>query len=61
MDAPSRPPVRADEPAGIASNLMGAPYDTLDERSRKVARHVAAREHISRNVAEDFPDRTRFG
>ncbi|MDQ3271545.1 MAG: DUF1003 domain-containing protein [Pseudomonadota bacterium] len=36
----------------IASHL-GMPYDTLDEAARKVARHVAARQHISRNTADD--------
>lgn len=32
---------------------MGVPYGTLDERTRKVARHVAERKHIARNLAQD--------
>lgn len=28
-------------PDEIAATLMGVPYGTLDERTRKVARHVA--------------------
>jgi uncharacterized membrane protein len=32
----------------VATHLLGAPYDTLDERTQKVARHVAERRHIAR-------------
>jgi uncharacterized membrane protein len=39
----------------IATGLLGAPYASLDERTRKVARHVAKREHIARPVHDD-PD-----
>jgi uncharacterized membrane protein len=35
----------------IASQLLGAPYDELDERTQRVARHVAERRHIVRPLA----------
>src|SRR5690242_9419762 len=35
----------------IATNLLGVPYASLDERTQRVARHVAERRHIARNVA----------
>ena len=38
----------------IAAKLWGVPYEALDERARKVARHIAGRTHIARNVAEEF-------
>lgn len=40
------------KPEEIARHL-GMTYDSLDEATRKVARHVAARQHISRNTAEE--------
>lgn len=40
------------KPEEIARQL-GMPYESLDEATRKVARHVAARQHISRNTADD--------
>ena len=42
------------KPEDIASRLMGSPYESLSERARGVARHVAGRTHIARNVAEHF-------
>jgi uncharacterized membrane protein len=41
------------KPDEIAARLLGAAYDTLDERARKVARHVAQRTHIARDLAKD--------
>jgi uncharacterized membrane protein len=38
----------------IATSLLGAAYDTLDERAKKVAQHVAQRTHIARNIAQDL-------
>jgi uncharacterized membrane protein len=32
---------------------MGTPYEGLDERAKKVARHVAERKHIARDVTKD--------
>jgi len=42
------------KPDEIAAKLLGAPYEALDERAKKVARHVAGRTHIARNLAKDF-------
>lgn len=47
------------KPEDIASRLMGSPYESLSERARGVARHVAGRTHIARNVAEHFAATTR--
>jgi uncharacterized membrane protein len=41
------------KPDEIASKLLGVPLESLDERTRKVAHHVAGRKHIARNLAED--------
>ena len=49
------------KPDEIASKLLGMPYETLDEQSQKVARHVAGRRHIARNTAADFGARPAFG
>lgn len=38
----------------IAAKLLGTSYGGLDERTRKVARHVAERRHIARNLPEEF-------
>ena len=38
----------------IATNFLGATYDALDERAKKVAQHVAQRTHIARNIAQDL-------
>jgi uncharacterized membrane protein len=46
------------KPEDIASRLMGAPYQSLSERARRVAQHVAGRKHIARNVAETFEPTT---
>ena len=37
----------------IATQLLGTGYDALDARAQKVARHVAARTHIARNLAHE--------
>ena len=44
---------KADE---IAAKLMGVPYEKLDERAKNVARHVAGRKHIARDVTKAFID-----
>ncbi len=49
------------QPDDIAAQLLGQPYATLDERTRTVTRHVAARKHIARNVAKDFDAHPSFG
>lgn len=44
----------------IAAKFLGAPYATLDARAQRVARHVAGRTPIARNVGKDF-DSTTLG
>jgi uncharacterized membrane protein len=49
------------KPADVAEKLLGATYDTLDERTKKVARHIAGRKHIARNTAEELDAQTTVG
>ena len=49
------------KPDEIAAKLLGLPYASLDERAKKVARHIAGRTHIARNVAKDFDAKPSFG
>jgi uncharacterized membrane protein len=53
--------LRMHRPEEVASKLMGATYETLDERTQNVARHIAGRKHIARNLAEDPEGRAPFG
>jgi uncharacterized membrane protein len=39
-------------PVDWTDRLLGAPYESLDERTQRVARHVAGRKHIARNTAK---------
>jgi len=41
------------KPDEISSRLLGMPYEALDARAQKVARHIAERKHIARNLAMD--------
>ncbi len=45
----------------VATKLLGMPYESLDEAARKVARHVAKRTHIVRNLARDTGARPTLG
>jgi uncharacterized membrane protein len=45
----------------IAAQFLGTGYDSLDERAQKVARHVAARTHIARNLAHEAEPATTAG
>jgi uncharacterized membrane protein len=36
-------------------------YEQLGEREKKVARHLAERSHIARNVSQDFAEQLTFG
>ncbi|MDO9315749.1 MAG: DUF1003 domain-containing protein [Burkholderiaceae bacterium] len=38
-------------PEDIASKLLGVPYASLDERTKKVTRSIAGRTHIARNLS----------
>jgi uncharacterized membrane protein len=41
------------EPGEVAARLLGKPYEVLGHREQKVARHVAGRIHIARDITED--------
>lgn len=45
----------------IAKNFLGMPYEALDERTKKVARHIAGRKHIARNTTEQFDAKVTAG
>jgi len=49
------------KPDEIASKLMGVAYESLDERAKKVAQHVAEGKHIARNVTKEYDEGTTFG
>lgn len=40
----------------IADKLIGSPYESLTERQKKVARHVAERKHIARNIPKEIDE-----
>jgi len=45
----------------IADTPLEGRFDSLDERARRVARHIAERKHISRNTEQDFLAGTTLG
>lgn len=45
----------------IAERFLGTSYDTLDERTKRVTRHIAERKHISRNTPKEATDNSTFG
>lgn len=45
----------------IAKTLLGQSYDTLDEKTKRVARHIAERKHIARDTAKDALDNATLG
>jgi uncharacterized membrane protein len=49
------------KPEEIASKFMGMPYGTLDKRAQKVARHIAERRHIARDLAQEVAGKASFG
>ncbi len=44
-----------------AEKLIGSPYESMDERTKKVARHINERKHISRNTSKEFDESITFG
>jgi uncharacterized membrane protein len=44
-----------------SEKLLGKSYDTMDERTQKVARHIAERKHISRNTSIELENTKTFG
>ena len=49
------------KPDDVAKKLLGVTYESLDERTQKVTRHIAGRKHIARNTSKEFDARTTFG
>ena len=45
----------------IAEKLLGVPYESMDERTQKVARHLAGRKHIARNTETDSISKATAG
>jgi uncharacterized membrane protein len=45
----------------VASQLLGAPYASLDATAQKVARHVAHRKHIARSTMSQPTDKPTRG
>jgi uncharacterized membrane protein len=49
------------KPHEVAANLLGMPYEALDERAKLVVQNVADGKHIARNVTKDYDEDTTFG
>jgi len=45
----------------LIEKLLGVPYESLDELTKKVALHIAERKHIARNTAKDADAKTTLG
>ncbi|GHA68883.1 hypothetical protein GCM10009007_07070 [Formosimonas limnophila] len=45
----------------IANELLGASYDSMDERTQNVARHVTKRQHITKNLSQELDGQASFG
>jgi uncharacterized membrane protein len=45
----------------IALGLLGLPYDALDEKTQRVARHVAERKHIAKDMSTEPAVNATFG
>ncbi len=44
------------KPEEIATHLFGKPFETLDSRAQRVAQHIARRQHIARDLAQQSDD-----
>lgn len=44
-----------------AEKLIGSSYEAMDERTKKVARHITERTHISRNTSKEQDESITFG
>lgn len=49
------------KPEENTAKLFGSSYDSLDERTKKVARHIAGRKHIVRNTMKELDEKKTFG
>lgn len=45
----------------FTSKYLGKPYEALDEPAKQVARHIAERKQITRNVPKDIAAASTFG
>jgi len=45
----------------IAEKLIGADYEAMDAHTKKVARHITDRSHISKNTAHELDEKITFG
>lgn len=44
-----------------AEKLIGSSYESMDERTQKVARHITERKHISKNTLQELDSTATFG
>ena len=49
------------KPEQISAELLGRPFSELDERTRGVTRHLAARTHVARDMSKEFDAAPSFG
>jgi uncharacterized membrane protein len=45
----------------IAQALLGTSYEALDEKTKRVARHIAQRKHIAKDMSKEVAASTTFG
>lgn len=45
----------------IAKKVLGVPYTSLDDLTKKVLQHIAERKHISRNTFKEDGSKSTFG
>ena len=49
------------KPHEITEKLLGVSYESMDARTQKVARHIAGRKHIARNIATEIDTKATLG
>jgi uncharacterized membrane protein len=49
------------ENQAVPASLLGIPLASLDEPTKKVARHIAERKHISKNITKELGERITIG
>lgn len=49
------------KPHETTEKLLGVPYESMDARTQKVARHIAGRKHIARNIASEIDTQATLG
>ena len=48
-------------PDELAKKFLGVPFESLDDRTKKIANHVAERKHIAKNPLKELEAQTTFG